>query len=256
MGDYRAGILRIMVLIIRGKNVIGGGGGGDINFNDAILALDPISYYLLDEVSGTTAIDQIGRENLTYPSVGINNILNGSSLLASGQGKSVLFNPSGTSSQLSGNLTFTNAFTIGAFIRINSNSILGRVFGCALLINGLRAEIDIYIGNTPNLSGAGNFLVGLSQNVGFYNSSIRLLSGRSYFLCMTLNSSQMTVYLNGISSVNTTTNGNNFNPINNQNKFYFGYSSGAGANSYNLSNVFVCDYALTHSQVNNILGFV
>jgi hypothetical protein len=222
------------------------------NFANTILSINPISYYLLEETSGNTAVDQISRENLVYPSVGVNNILNQSSLLASGQGKSVQFNPSELSTQLIGNYVFSNSFTIGALIRLNSDSILGRVFGASLLIRGIRAEINLFIGNNPNLSGAGNFLIPLSQNVAFYNSSARIFLNELNFLCLTLNDTQLTIYLNGLSVLTSSTNGNNINSINAQNKFYFGYFSGAGVNSFNLSNVFVCDYALTQSQINTI----
>jgi hypothetical protein len=222
-------------------------------FSQAIISYAPISYYLLNETVGNTAFDKRERENLTYPSVGVNNILNQSSLLSTGKGKSVQFNSSSNLTQLIGNHTFLSSnVTIGALIRINSNLILGRVFGFSLLLNGLRAEIELYIGATPNLNGAGNFLVVLSQNVNFYNSTTKLFLNDLNFVCLTLNSSTFTLYVNGVNILSGSTTGSNLNSANNQNKFYLGYTSGVGVNSFNLSDVFICNYALTNSQINNI----
>lgn len=220
-------------------------------FQKSILSLNPISYYPLDD-TGNIAYDEMNRQNLIYPSV---NILRQPSLLASGEGSSVLFNYA--DSQLIGNYNFNNSqFTIGGITRINGN-LQNRLFGVGLSVNNQRAEIECLIGSS-NFSGAGRLIIGHSASVSFYNSlsSLELVIGRSYFICMTLEVDIFKIYLNGILIIQTNTSGNNSLPTTRQNTFYFGLEGGVQFSNLNLSNVFVCDYPITQPQVNNIMGLI
>jgi hypothetical protein len=220
-------------------------------FQKSILSLNPISYYPLDD-TGNIAYDEMNRQNLIYPSV---NVLRQPSLLASGEGSSVLFNLSTT--QLIGNYNFNNSrFTIGGITRINGN-LQNRLFGVGLSINTQRAEIECLIGSS-SFSGAGRLIIGHSSSVSFYNSSslLELVIGRSYFICMTLEGNILKIYLNGLLVVQVNTSGNINLPTTRQNTFYFGLEGSVLLSNLNLSNVFVCDYAITQAQVNNIIGLI
>ena len=214
----------------------------------AILSLNPISYYPLDD-SSYIAYDVMNRQNLVYPSV---NVLSQPSLLASGEGSSVLFNYADP--QLVGNYNFTR-FSIGGITRING-ALRNRLFGVGLSIGGQRAEIECLIGSS-SFASTGTRIVGHSSLVSFYNNNaVQLEVGRSYFICMTFQPSVLKIHLNGVPIINVNTAGSTNVTTARQNTFYFGNEGGVPASNLNLSNVFVCDYVITEAQINNIIGLI
>lgn len=218
-------------------------------FQKTILSLNPISYYPLDD-TGNIAYDQMNRQNLVYPSV---NVLRQPSLLASGEGSSVLFNFADP--QVVGNYNFTQ-FSIGGITRING-ALRNRLFGVGLSIGGQRAEIECLIGSS-SFASTGTQIVGHSSLVSFYNNNaVQLEVGRSYFICMTFQPSVLKIHLNGVPIINVVnTAGTNNVTTARQNTFYFGLEGGVLSSTLNLSNVFVCDYVITQSQINNIIGLI
>jgi hypothetical protein len=218
-------------------------------FQKTILSLNPISYYPLDD-TGNIAYDQMNRQNLVYPSV---NVLRQPSLLASGEGSSVLFNFADP--QVVGNYNFTQ-FSIGGITRING-ALRNRLFGVGLSIGGQRAEIECLIGSS-SFASTGTQIVGYSSLVSFYNNNnaVQLEVGRSYFICMTFQPSVLKIHLNGVPIINVNTAGTNNVTTARQNTFYFGLEGGVLSSTLNLSNVFVCDYVITQAQINNIIGLI
>lgn len=214
----------------------------------AILSLKPISYYPLDD-SSYIAHDVMNRQNLVYPSV---NVLRQPSLFASGEGSSVLFNYADP--QLVGNYNFTR-FSMGGITKINGD-LRNRLFGVGLSISNQRAEIECLIGSL-SFSATGRHIVGHAAFVSFYNNNlVQLELGRSYFICMTYQSSVFKILLNGVPIINVNTAGSTNVTTARQNTFYFGNEGGVPAGNLNLSNVFVCDYLITQSQINSIIGLI
>jgi hypothetical protein len=217
-------------------------------FQKAILNLKPISYYPLDD-SSYIAYDVMNRQNLIYPTV---NVLRQPSILASGEGSSVLFNYADP--QLVGNYNFTR-FSIGGITRVNSN-LRNRLFGVGLTVTNQRAELECLIGSV-NFSSTGTNIVGHAAFVSFYNNNlVQLELGRSYFICMTYEPSVLRIYVNGILIIFVNVAGSTNVTAARQNTFYFGNEGGVPAGNLNLSNVFVCDYLITQSQINSIIGLI
>jgi hypothetical protein len=217
---------------------------------DYILSLNPTAYYPLNEISGTTCFDIVGTRHGTYPASAI---LDQQSLLLSTQtSKSVRF-ISGLNTLINIPFAFTDSqFTIGGLLLPN---LLCRsmIFQVSLSLSGNRAELGTLIG-TANQSSRGNILLGISQNISFYNPTfVHNLGVNPVQVVMRLNSNTLSYFINGVKVIESNTSGTNANPIESTNSIAFGSFSGdATSDSINLSEVFFFNSALTDQQINDI----
>lgn len=216
---------------------------------DYILSLNPTAYYPLNETSGTTCFDIVGTRHGTYPSSAI---LNQQSLLLSTQtSKSVCF-ISGTDAFVNIPFTFANPiFTVGGLL-LPSLLCRSTIFQVGLSLSGNRAELGMLIGTT-NQANRGNILLGLSQNIAFYNPIFtHNLGVNPVQVVMRLNSNTISYFVNGVKVIESNTSGTNANPTENTNLIKFGSFTGAASDSINLSEIFFFNSALTDQEINDI----
>lgn len=222
---------------------------GFITFRQTILSQSPVVYLPLDETTNNISNNIVNSNNNgVYPNSFTT--LNQSSLLKSFKGKSVAFAPNSNSRVIIPYVFSTASFTAGCMLRVNSLSMISNFLQVNLIVTGQRSQFTLGVGN-PNYSSAGNFLIGLSQNQAFYNTSIRL-GTTANFICMTLTNSILTYYVNGVEILTTTTAGSSSNPVNENNRLLIGNFTGASSNSLNLSEVFLFDKTLSSEAINEL----
>lgn len=235
-------------IIIKGRQIISGGGNNQSSFRNFILSLNPTAYYPMDELTGNTCFDLIANRHGIYPA---NAVLNQESLLVGNQtSKSVVF-PTSTNPIVIP-YTFTNTdFTIGGLVK-PSLLLKNIIFSVNLSLNGNRAELSALFGTT-NHANRGNIFLGLSQNVSFYNPSFAYNVGQSpIFVVMRLSSNILSYFINGVKTIEVSTSGNNGNPPAGTNQIVFGSFPSFVSDNINLSEIFFFNSALTDQVINNI----
>lgn len=211
---------------------------GQTSYQSAVLADNPISYWSLDETTGTTAADQQGLNPGAFVELGSN--------LQLGQpgatigGSSILCNGGFVTIPDDDSLDLTETFTIEMWIRPDVTTTPGYI---------LDKDFDEYCVLIGFQSGKVNALMGTNY---YGPSAMPITAGNWYHLVYTKNvnfvGDNWRGYLNGVEFFSSY---NNFTLPTNTGNLNLGTSRGFADYFGLLDEVAIYDYALSSAQVAN-----